>query len=319
MSYNAGTNTLTFDSTYVLGSFDFTLTATNDTIVDSGETFAVTANGATITNGTVTVDGTTFDTETVTINDVDAVTPPPSSDDDFVYDEVTNADRIPDGLSSQENRSYENFLAADGAVLDFLDSVNEAIEENVIDEARLAGGEGLWDIAGIKGFAVSFSLSELNPGTEADLSLFPLRVGGIEAEAQDQLIVKSILRDRTLFLEVDYSITTDPNLSAIRVSVQQLDGSPLPEWLRVDDNGGLISGEPPVGTEDIKLRIEVSLSDDTKIVRYVDVNVNSGEIASLQQIGSEIIAGSSLFENQIEKEAVKFDNTSKDIENLFIN
>ena len=55
----------------MLGSFDFTLTATNDTIVDSGETFAVTANGATITNGTVTVDGTTFDTETVTINDVD--------------------------------------------------------------------------------------------------------------------------------------------------------------------------------------------------------------------------------------------------------
>ena len=71
VSYNAGTNTLTFDNTYVLGSFDFTLTATNDTIVDSGETFAVTANGATITNGTVTVDGTTFDTETVTINDVD--------------------------------------------------------------------------------------------------------------------------------------------------------------------------------------------------------------------------------------------------------
>ena len=270
----------------------------------------------------MTVDGTTFDTETVTINDVDAVTPPsttPSSDDDFVYDEVTNADRIPDGLAASRNINYENFLAADGAVLDFLDSVNEAIEENVIDEARLAGGEGLWDIAGVKGFAVSFSLTELNPGSEADFSLFPLRVGGIEAEAKDQLIVKSILRDRTLFLEVDYTIASDPNLSATRISVLQVNGSPLPEWLRIDDQGKLVSGEPPVGTESVELRIEVTLSDETKIIRYVDVNVNSGEIASLQEMREEFIAGASLFENQIEKETIKFDNASKNIEKSFIN
>ncbi|MBL1142650.1 MAG: hypothetical protein D8M62_11455 [Proteobacteria bacterium] len=241
------------------------------------------------------------------------------SDDDFVYDEVTNADKIPEVGGSRGGIGYNDTLAKSGAVLDLVESVNKDIEDNDYDEAKLAGGDGLWDVAGVKGFAVSFSLTELSSGSEADLSLFPLRIGAPEAEAQDQLIVKSILRDRTLFLEVDYTINSDPNLLATRISVMQVNGNPLPEWLRVDDRGRLVSGEPPVGTENIELRIEIKLSNDTTIVRYVDVNVNSGEIASLEQFSTEVIAGASLFENQIEKEAIKFENASIDIEKSFIN
>jgi hypothetical protein len=284
------------------------------------------------------------DTDTVGIT-VTAVTTPPSdsSDDDFVYDEVTNADDIPEVVGSQGNSPVTNnplaavgavvdavsaanglgsltSLGADGAVLDAVEGANsQRIYFGDNFDSELADGIGLWDVSGVKGFTVSFSLTELSPGSETDLSLFPLRVGGLEAEAKDQLIVKSILRDRTLFLEVDYTVNSDPDLSATRISVIQVNGSPLPEWLRMDDKGRLVSGEPPVGTENIELRIEVTLSDDTKIIRYVDVNVNSGEIASLEQIGEELIASASLFENQIEKEAIKFENASKDIEKSFIN
>ena len=98
-----------------------------------------------------------------------------------------------------------------------------------------------------------------------------------------------------------------------------MNGDPLPPWLRVDDQGGLVSGEPPVGTESIGIRIEVTLSDNTVIVRYIDVNVTSGEIASLEQIGGEFIAGASLFNSQIEDEAAKFENSSDDLIKSFIN
>ncbi len=225
-----------------------------------------------------------------------------------------------DAVSGANNLGGTSGLDADGAVLEAVENANVQriyFGDNV--DSKLADGIGLWDAQGIKGYAVSFSLTETSGG-EGDLSsLFPLRVGGLEAEARDQLLVKSILRDRTLFLEVDYSINSNPNLSALSIQVLQVNGSPLPEWLRLDDKGRLVSGEPPVGAENVELRIEVNLSDGTKVIRYVDVNVNSGEIAALEQIGDEMIAGASLFENQIEKEAIKFDNASKDLEKSLFN
>ena len=225
-----------------------------------------------------------------------------------------------DAVSGANNLGGTSGLDADGAVLEAVENANVQriyFGDNV--DSKLADGIGLWDAQGIKGYAVSFSLTETSGG-EGDLSsLFPLRVGGLEAEARDQLLVKSILRDRTLFLEVDYSINSNPNLSALSIQVLQVNGSPLPEWLRLDDKGRLVSGEPPVGAENVELRIEVNLSDGTKVIRYVDVNVNSGEIAALEQIGDEMIAGASLFENQIEKEAIKFDNASKDLEKSLLN
>jgi hypothetical protein len=226
-----------------------------------------------------------------------------------------------DAVAGANNLGSSNTtLDADGAVLEAVENANNQriyFADNV--DNQLADGVGLWDAQGVKGFAVSFSLTETGGGEENLSSLFPLRVGGIEAEARDQLLVKSILRDRTLFLEVDYSVNSDPNLSALSIQVLQVNGNPLPEWLRVDDKGRLVSGEPPIGAENVELRIEVNLSDGTQVIRYVDVNVNSGEIASLEEVGDEIIAGASLFENQIEKEAIKFDNASKDIEKSLIN
>ncbi len=146
-----------------------------------------------------------------------------------------------------------------------------------------------------------------------------MRAGIPDVETKDQLIVRSLLRDSVVFVEVDYTINSDPNLVATEIIVRQLNGDPLPDWLRVNDQGRLISGVPPIGMENIELRIEVRLSNDTVIVRYVDVNVSTGEIASLQESSEEMIAGNSLFKNQIEKEAVKFQNSSDDIVKSLIN
>jgi hypothetical protein len=140
-----------------------------------------------------------------------------------------------------------------------------------------------------------------------------------DTEGRDQLIVKSILRDRTIFLEVDYTIESDPNLYANKISVSMIDGSPLPEWLRIDDAGTLLSGEPPVGQEKLQLRIQITLSDDTVIVRYVDVNVDSGEIASLESLSDQYVAGSGLFEDKLKFEGDKFNSSADAITKSFLN
>jgi hypothetical protein len=303
---------------------------------------------ATDTAGNVTTSTTVG---ALVINTVTPDTTPPANPtiDTVVPDEIFNADNTPAVQPSQTSRSsssvatQSNLNAQQGAVVDavsganslgsiaalggadgaVLDAVEGANNQRIyfgdkVDNG-LADSVGLWDVSGIKGFSVSFSMGELSQGSETGLSLFPLRVGISEVESKDQLIIKSILRDRTIFLEVDYSISSNSNLSAANISVLQVNGSPLPDWLRIDDNGGLVSGEPPIGTDAVELRIEVTLSDGTVIVRYVDVNVNSGEIAALEQIGDEFIAGASLFEHQIDKEAIKFDNLTDEIRKALIN
>ena len=203
-------------------------------------------------------------------------------------------------------------LSADGAVLDAVEGAGKSsVYFGDLVEDDLADSEGLFDVSGVKGFSVSFNLTELGGGSTGaqDSSLFPLRIGNAEAEAQDQLVVKSLLRDRTIYLEVDYQINTSRDLNAVDYKVTELDGSALPDWLRIDDRGGLVSGEPPIGTEVIQLRVEVTLSDGTVIIRYMAVDVTSGEIAGLEQMDDNFIAGVGLFSNQLNELADSSDES----------
>ncbi len=90
-----------------------------------------------------------------------------------------------------------------------------------------------------------------------------------------------MLYNRTLILEVDYDIVSDPDLEVDSIEVSRVDGEPLPEWMFEDQRQGVLMGDPPVGVETIELRMEVTLSDGTVIVRYCQVDVTSGEISEL--------------------------------------
>ena len=211
-------------------------------------------------------------------------------------------------------------LSADGAVLDAVAQANGGRvteTERVVDSITIDINP--FDVAGVEGFSISFKLTELGGNNDGAESLFPLRIGIPEAETRDQLIVKSLLRDSVIFVAVDYTINSDPNLRADQIIVRQINGDPLPAWLRVNDEGKLVSGVPPVGINSVELRIEVKLSNDTVIIRYVDLNVSTGEIAALDRSNDEMIAGHSLFESQIEKEAVKFQNSSDDLAKSLLN
>ena len=78
-------------------------------------------------------------------------------------------------------------------------------------------------------------------------------------------------------------------LEANSYSVQLANGDPLPSWIRVFDKGGFLTGRPPVDLQAIDLRVEVSLSDGTDIVRYIQVDVTSGEITALENINPDVL------------------------------
>ena len=63
VSYNAGSNTLSFADTFIAGSFSFsfTLTASDDATVEGTETIDIELSAASITNGSVTVAGGAVD------------------------------------------------------------------------------------------------------------------------------------------------------------------------------------------------------------------------------------------------------------------
>ncbi|MCZ6804288.1 MAG: choice-of-anchor L domain-containing protein [Proteobacteria bacterium] len=310
----------------------------NATDPDSGDTITYTIDsgslpsGLTFTNGVLGGTATAAASSTITVLATDAegatttydvlvnVTATATSLEEVIPDEIFNQESSDNGNSSP---NYESSgLTVDGE--EVLEAVADANNDNFSTSRRVVDNITAeinpFDLEGVVGFSISFKLTELGSEDPNSVStLFPLRAGIPDVETKDQLIVRSLLRDSVVFVEVDYTINSDPNLVATEIIVRQLNGDPLPDWLRVNDQGRLISGVPPIGMENIELRIEVRLSNDTVIVRYVDVNVSTGGIASLQESSEEMIAGNSLFENQIEKEAVKFQNSSDDIVKSLIN
>ena len=132
-------------------------------------------------------------------------------------------------------------------------------------------------------------------------------------EERDELIIESLVRGRTLYLEIKYIIVSNPNLQVTSFSASMLNSDPLPSWLSVDRETGFIRGEPPVDVETLQLRIEVSLNDGTIIVRYVEVEVTNGEISLVRDIADSSDIGTSLFSEQVMEVADRFTNSAKEI------
>jgi hypothetical protein len=199
----------------------------------------------------------------------------------FLYDGA-----ILDAISDIESLGPISPLSANGAVLNAVQQANDDRESIVstntspsIDEQILAESDTL------KGFSFTFALPEFSQsGSDAFESFMNEDADSFEEE--DQLIVRTFLRDRTIYIELNYAINSRPDLNVESYEITLEDGSALPEWLNVDDKGGLVYGDPPVGVESIRLRLEVTLSEDPTIVRYFSIDTSSGEIASLVDMDS---------------------------------
>ena len=228
---------------------------------------------------------------------------------------VSAAGAVLDSVNAADNLGFQSTSpTANGVVLTTVADANSEFFGDVVTTAA-ADRVGLWDAEGLKAYSIRFALNEAD-GAGADGSRFPLRVeipGELEAENLDALIVESFLRDRTLYISVNYSSVSNPDLEAVLYSASLANGDPLPEWLRVDSQSGLVTGAPPIGLESLELRIEVQLNDDTVVVRYVQIDLSNGEISELRRVSESNVPGTQIFSSQLQNAGTEFDRAVQDL------
>ena len=99
----------------------------------------------------------------------------------------------------------------------------------------------------------------------------PVGEGSIGDAIQSQLVVESLVQEHVIYIDIDYETGSEIDVNTYRATLAS--GEPLPDWLKIDPNAGLLIGDVPVDAEVIELRLEVNLSDGTQIVRYVEVQL----------------------------------------------
>ncbi len=132
--------------------------------------------------------------------------------------------------------------------------------DSILTERR---GLGTYDVQGLTGFSLRFSLSN-NSGL----------VG-----SRGQLILETLVRENYLIVQISNSFAL-VGKRAVEYRVMQADGRPLPDWLDYTGQGVLI-GRHPVDIDNVRLRVTAILSDGSSVSREVEIQTMSGEIQSL--------------------------------------
>ncbi|MFM9975884.1 MAG: tandem-95 repeat protein, partial [Beijerinckiaceae bacterium] len=81
------------------------------------------------------------------------------------------------------------------------------------------------------------------------------------------------------------------------IDVRQLDGKPLPDWLRLVQEGEF-SGTPPADVGSIDLHMTIRLDDGTEVMRAMRMDVKSGEMKPLS-VQTELLKSDALFSQQL--------------------
>ncbi|MGE3916328.1 MAG: Ig-like domain-containing protein, partial [Hyphomicrobiaceae bacterium] len=170
-------------------------------------------------------------------------------------------------------------LTAEGAVLDALEPsgvggpsdglVAEGIVLDAVHRIHVSDG-GRWS-----GSALSGGLG-LAPYDVAGLSSFSLRIDTHDGQA---VRVEAFVRGQTLIAALALE-AGGGRADGIGWSVVQIDGRPLPAWLRFID-GSTLSGDRPADVEHIDLRVIGVLPDGTSVTNEIRLNTRSGQIDPL--------------------------------------
>jgi len=169
-------------------------------------------------------------------------------------------------------QSIENADPVDPAVLDAVHAIDELRKLHIenLDRYPLSGSTALfenWDVEGLTGFSQRFGYDDALKVTDGN-------------SVTGQLIIETYVRDRILFIDVNN--TFDPNVHG-RVTgyrVEMIDGSPVPEWLRVVRDGFFVA-ERPADLPDLKLKISAVMANGQEISRGVHIDGPTGEIQRL--------------------------------------
>ncbi|MEO0620163.1 MAG: tandem-95 repeat protein, partial [Pseudomonadota bacterium] len=126
------------------------------------------------------------------------------------------------------------------------------------------------------------------PFSTSGLSGYSLRndIDGISArpgaQAGAQLVLDTLMRDGRLSIEVSNTMGEILDRAKTTYTVTQFDGSPLPDWLEIGDNGMLL-GEVPPDRPQLDLRIVVTLANGSFVENTVRIQTVNGEIQQLRE------------------------------------
>ena len=96
-------------------------------------------------------------------------------------------------------------------------------------------------------------------------------------------MIESVVRDRVIYMEVrDIGKDSDPRVTEYQLRMR--DGSPLPEWIKMDPRGLAII-ERPVDAEEIHLIVRAVRADGKVIEVPVLVQGATGEIQLDEKAG----------------------------------
>ncbi len=83
--------------------------------------------------------------------------------------------------------------------------------------------------------------------------------------------------------------------------------------LSFDKEAGLMIGEPPVDAEIVRFRVEIELNNEVEVLRYIEVEVQTGVIAEITQSEDVAMIGTDLFSKQVQLVANDFSSTADDL------
>ena len=126
-----------------------------------------------------------------------------------------------------------------------------------------------WNVEGLTGFSLRFGGD--NGIGDSD---------GGQDSLIGQLIIETYVRERILFIDVNNTFDPTRDGTVVRYHVEQADGTPAPDWIRIVRDGFIVA-ERPVNLFDLRLKISAEMSDGTRISRSVQIDGPTGEIQPL--------------------------------------
>ncbi len=104
----------------------------------------------------------------------------------------------------------------------------------------------------------------------------------------DQIMIDSVVRDRVIYMEIkDIGKDSDPRI--VEYQLRSRDGSPLPDWIRMDSRGLAIM-ERPVDAQEIRLIVRAIRADGQVIEIPVVVQGATGEIQLDEKLADKKIS-----------------------------
>ncbi|EFL87815.1 Ig-like domain-containing protein, partial [Ahrensia sp. R2A130] len=180
-----------------------------------------------------------------------------------------------------DTRATSNVVGEDAAVLDAVNAIAALSASRTEAEGR-DELNGSWDIEGLTGYSL-----RLGSGGEGDA----LRSDGVEDDrTSGDLIIDTYVRNRILFIDINNSFDPEVQGMVARYSVEMLDGSPVPSWLRIVRDGFVVA-ERPASLWDLELKISANFEDGSVVSRGVRIDGPTGEIEAVTLAAPLVVSG----------------------------